>query len=54
MHGNSMPIARRYFHRKLQKTNAPVAHNVLAHKLARVAYYIMQDGVMFRPEKAFA
>jgi transposase len=46
--------ARRYFHRKLQKTNTPVAHNALAHKLVRAAYYIMRDGVTFMPEKAFA
>jgi transposase len=46
--------ARRYFNRKLRKTNAPVAHNALAHKLARAAYYIMRDGVVFMPDKAFA
>lgn len=46
--------ARRYFDRKLQKTNAPVAHSALAHKLARAAYYIMRDGVIFMPDKAFA
>jgi transposase len=46
--------ARIYFNRKLQKTNAPVAYNALAHKLARAAYYIMRDGVVFMPDKAFA
>jgi transposase len=46
--------ARRYFDRKLQKTNAPVAHSALAHKLARASYYIMRDGVVFMPNKAFA
>jgi transposase len=45
--------SRRYYQRKLQKTNAPVAHNALAHKLARAAYYIMRDGVVFMPTKAF-
>ena len=45
--------ARRYYQRKLQKTNAPIAHNALAHKLARAAYYIMKDGVVFMPDKAF-
>ena len=46
--------ARKYFTRKRQKTNAPVAHSALAHKLARAAYYIMRDGVIFRPDKAFS
>jgi transposase len=45
--------ARRYYQRKLHKTNAPIAHNALAHKLARAAYYIMRDGVLFMPDKAF-
>jgi transposase len=45
--------ARIYYQRKLQKTNAPIAHNALAHKLARAAYYIMKDGVVFMPDKAF-
>ncbi len=45
--------ARAYFNRKSQKTNRMVAHNALAHKLARAAYYIMRDGVSFMPEKCF-
>jgi threonine synthase len=45
--------SRRYYQRKLQKTNAPIAHNALAHKLSRAAYYIMRDGVIFMPDKAF-
>ena len=45
--------ARTYFNRKLQKTNAAVAHNAVAHKLARAAYYIMRDRVVFMPDKAF-
>ncbi len=46
--------ARAYFNRKAQQTNRMVAHNALAHKLARAAYYIMRDGVSFMPEKCFA
>lgn len=46
--------SRKYYQRKLQKTNTAVAHNALAHKLARAAYYIIRDGVTFMPEKAFA
>ncbi len=45
--------ARAYFNRKAQQTNRMVAHNALAHKLARAAYYIMRDGVSFMPGKCF-
>jgi transposase len=45
--------ARAYYDRKRRRTNAPIAYNALAHKLARAAYYIMSDGVPFMPEKAF-
>ena len=47
------PEARAYYQRKMQKTNAMTAHQALAHKLARAAYYIMRDGVSFMPEKIF-
>jgi transposase len=46
--------ARAYFNRKAGKSNRMVAHNALAHKLARAAYYIMKDQVPFMPEKLFA
>jgi transposase len=46
--------ARAYYNRKTQQTNRMVAHNALAHKLSRAAYYIMRDGVSFMPEKCFA
>jgi transposase len=46
--------ARAYYRKKMQKTNLMIAHNALAHKLARAAYYIMRDQVPFRPEKLFA
>ena len=47
------PEARAYYQRKMHKTNAPVAHSALAHKLARAAYYVMRDHVPFEPEKLF-
>ena len=47
------PEARAYYQRKMRKTNAPVAHSALAHKLARAAYYVMRDQVPFEPEKLF-
>ena len=46
--------SRTYYNRKMQKTNFMTAHNALAHKLARAAYYIMRDHVPFMPEKLFA
>jgi transposase len=45
--------SRAYFQRKAQRTNRMVAHQALAHKLARAAYYIMRDDVPFMPEKLF-
>mgnify|MGYP005845813165 FL=1 len=44
---------RAYYNRKMQKTNAAVAHSALAHKLARAAYYVMRDQVPFDPERLF-
>lgn len=46
--------ARAYYQRKKQKTNFMVAHNALAHKLARAAYHIMKDNVIFESKKLFA
>ncbi len=48
------PEVQAYYNRKMQKTNRMTAHTALAHKLARAAYYIMKDQVMFCPEKLFA
>jgi transposase len=47
------PEPRAYYHRKMQKTNAAVAHSALAHKLARAGYYVIRDQVPFQPEKLF-
>ena len=46
--------AKAYYQRKKQQTNFMVAHNALAHKLARAAYHIMKENVSFMPEKLFA
>jgi len=45
--------ARTFYNRKKQKTNFMVAHNALAHKLARAAYYVMRDQVPFNSAKLF-
>jgi transposase len=46
--------AKAYFQKKAQRSNRMVAHQALAHKLARAAYYIMRDDVPFMAEKLFA
>lgn len=45
--------SRNFYNRKLSQTNASVAHNALAHKLARAGYYIMRDNVQFEEAKMF-
>jgi transposase len=45
--------ARAYYNRKRNKTNGPVAHTALAHKLARAAYYVMRNQEPFIPERVF-
>jgi len=47
------PEPRAYYNRKMQRTNTPMAHSTLAHKLARAGYYVMRDQVPFDPEKLF-
>ena len=47
------PEPRAYYHRKMQKTNAAVAHSALSNKLARAGYYVIRDRVPFRPERLF-
>ncbi len=46
-------LSRHFYNRKLNQTNASVAHNALAHKLARAAYFIMRDHVEFKEDKMF-
>ena len=45
--------SRDFYNRKLSRTNFMVAHNALAHKLARAAYYIMRDNVPFDETKLY-
>jgi transposase len=47
------PEPRAYYNRKMQKTNAAVAHSALANKLSRAGYYVMRDEVPFQAEKLF-
>lgn len=46
------PEPRTYYQRKMQKTNAAVAHSALANKLSRAGYYVMRDQVPFSPTSA--
>jgi transposase len=48
------PGSRKFYNHKLNQGNAAMAHNALAHKLARAAYYIMRDNVPFEEAKMFA
>ena len=47
------PESKAYYDRKMRRTNFMIAHASLASKLAKAAYYIMKDGVEFKPEKCF-
>jgi len=49
----SVPI-QRWYQRKKARTNGIVAIKAVAHKLARAAYYILRDQVVFDVSKAFA
>ena len=46
-------LSRSFYNRKLNRTNLMVAHNALANKLARAAYYIMRDNVPFDEAKLY-
>ena len=46
--------AKAFFNRKAAKTKTTVAYAALSHKLARAAYYIMKDNVVFDSNKLFA
>jgi transposase len=44
---------KRYYQRKMAKTNIVVARKAIAHKLARACYYIIRDQKAFDPGKLF-
>lgn len=48
------PQSRAFYDRKVRQKNKMVAHNALAHKLARAAYYILRDGVPFEAARLYA
>jgi hypothetical protein len=46
-------VARRYYQRKVSKTNTILARKALAHKLARASFFVMRDQTRFVPERLF-
>jgi transposase len=44
---------KRYYQRKMAKTNTIVARKTIAHKLARACYYIIRDQKSFDPTRVF-
>jgi len=44
---------KRYYQRKMAKTNIVVARKAIAHKLARACYYIIRDQKEFDPTRVF-
>lgn len=47
------PNAKRFYQRKMAKTDTIVATKALSNKLARASYYIMRDQVPYEPRKLF-
>lgn len=47
------PYIKKYYQKKISKTNKIVAIKTVAHKLARASYYVMKDHEVFIPKKAF-
>ena len=44
---------KKYYQRKLEKTNATIAKKTVAHKLARACFYVLRDDLEFDVDKAF-
>lgn len=49
----SYPYIKKYYQKKMSKTNKIVAIKTIAHKLARASYYVIKDQEVFIPKKAF-
>ena len=47
------PYVKRYYQKKMAKTNKVVAIKAVSHKLSRACYYIIKDEEAFSPKKAF-
>lgn len=49
----SYPAARRFYERKVARTNTIVARKALAHKLARAGWHVMRTDAPFDPTRVF-
>ena len=47
------PYIKKYYQKKISKTNKIVAIKTVAHKLARASYYVMKNQEVFIPQKVF-
>ncbi len=47
------PLAKKFFQRKLAKSNYVLATKALANKLSKASYFMMRDHVPYDPEKLF-
>jgi|SRR3989338_5275673 len=47
------PYVRKYYQKKMARTNKIVAIKAISHKLARASYYVIKDQEVFNPNKAF-
>lgn len=45
--------AKRYYQRKLSKSNQPKAYRAVANKLSKAFYFMMRDGVPFEAQRLF-
>jgi transposase len=52
-HALHYEYVKRYYQRKMVKTNMVVARKAIAHKLARACYHIIRDQVKFDPARVF-
>ena len=52
-HALHYEYVKRYYQRKMVKTNTIVARKTIAHKLARACYYIIRDQTRFDPARVF-
>jgi len=47
------PEAKKFYQRKMAKTNQIVATKTLANKIARACYYVIREREVFKVEKVF-
>lgn len=47
------PYVRKYYQKKMARTNKIVAIKAISHKLARASYYVIKNQEVFNPNKAF-